>query len=206
MDNSIVKFTPYEINLCLFDEERTNYFSRVLRKTVKSGSVVVDAGSGTGILGLLAAKYGASKVYCIELSKRFCKVIEQNAKNNGLLEKLIIINADAATIKLPEKVDLIVSEIISGGFFFEPQIQIINNLRNFLKEGGLIIPERIDNYTELIDAQEELYGLKFNYDSRYVELNDKILSDKAWQFLPIFISMFLQKFWLKLNSKDYQTE
>lgn len=179
VSNANVKFTPYEINLCLFDEERTEYFAKAIKRVVKHEDVVVDAGSGTGVMGLLAAKFGASKVYCIEISKRFCNIIKKNAKSNGLESKIIVLNSDASTIVLPEQVDLIIAEIISGGFFFEPQIQIVNNLKKFLRVNGKIIPERIDNYVELVDAQEELYGLKFINDSRYIELNDKVLTDKS---------------------------
>lgn len=179
LSDSMVKFTLYDVNLCLFDEERTEYFSKALKKVVRPGSIVVDAGSGTGVMGLLAAKYGAAKVYCIELSERFCNIIKENAKINGLLNKIVVINADASIIILPEKVDLIVAEIISGGFFFEPQIQVMNNLRKFLKKDGGVIPEQIDNYIELIDAQEELYGLKFVHDSRFIELDDTVLTDKS---------------------------
>lgn len=171
--------TPYDVNESLFDHERTLHFEQAIRETVTEGCVVVDAGSGTGVLGLLAAKHGASKVYCVEAQERFCNVIRKNATANHLADKIEVICADAITYDLPEKVDLIIAEVISGGFFFEPQIQIVNNLRRFLTPGGKIIPHKITTYAELVNAQEEIYGLKFSYDSRCVSLNDVPLSDKA---------------------------
>jgi hypothetical protein len=60
-----------------------------------------------------------------------------------------------------------VSEVISAGFFYEPQLQIVNNLRKSLKPKGHIIPLSMENTVELIDAQSMLYGLRFDYDSRY---------------------------------------
>ena len=99
----MVQFTPYEIQLCLYDKERTKYFSAALKKLVRPGSIVVDAGSGTGIMGLLAAKYGASRVYCIEIDERFCKVIKENARRNNLSGKIVVINGDATKVKVAGK-------------------------------------------------------------------------------------------------------
>lgn len=180
--DQLMRSTPYDVNESLFDTVRTNYFDRAIKEAVRAGDVVVDAGSGTGVLGMLAAKYGASRVYCIEAQERFCEVIQQNAINNGLQDRIVVINADVTTCHLPEKVDLIVGEIISGGFFFEPQIQAVNNLRMYLKDGGTVLPCKMNTYVELMNAEEELYGLKFNYDSRcvaHIAEQDESLTSRA---------------------------
>jgi protein arginine N-methyltransferase 1 len=165
-------FTTYDIQACLYDAQRAEYLRAAIHQAVRPGDVVVDAGSGTGLLGMFAAQAGAARVYCLELNPEFIAVIEQNARRNGLADRVIAINADATTADLPEKVDVLVSEVISAGFFFEPQLQIVQNLLRFLKPGGRVVPMRMRNYVELLDAQEELYGLKFTYDSRFTELDD----------------------------------
>lgn len=88
-------FTPYDIRDCLYDEVRTKRFEEAIKRTVKRGDIVADAGSGTGILALLALKHGAKKVYAIELSKRHIEVIRQNATLNNFQDKIIIIKGDA---------------------------------------------------------------------------------------------------------------
>jgi predicted RNA methylase len=163
-------FTDYDIQTLQFDERRVTMFMRAIEETVKDGDVVVDAGSGTGVLGLLAAKQGAAKVYCLELNSGFIPVIEENARRNGLADRIEAVAADATTFELPEQVDVIICEVISAGFFYEPQLQILANLRRYLKPGGVIVPSAVENKIELIDAQEEVYGLTFNYDSRFIEL------------------------------------
>ncbi|MEH1126047.1 methyltransferase domain-containing protein [Micromonospora sp. CPCC 206061] len=165
-------FTTYDIQACLYDAHRVEYLRTAIHQAVRPGDVVVDAGSGTGLLGMLAAQAGAARVYCLELNPEFIPVIEQNARRNGLSDRVIALNANATTTDLPEGVDVLISEVISAGFFFEPQLQIVRNLLRFLKPGGRVVPMQMKNYVELLHAQEELYGLKFTYDSRFTELDD----------------------------------
>lgn len=172
-------FTSYDIHACLFDERRVDYLHNAIFHKVHPGDVVVDAGSGTGVLGMLAVQAGARKVYCVELNEEHIEVIEQNARRNGFSDSIVAIHGDSTEIDLPEPVDVIVSEVISCGFFYEPQLQIIANLKRFLKPGGSIIPGTMDNFVELIDAQEVLYNLRFNFDSRWKELDDRILTTRA---------------------------
>jgi predicted RNA methylase len=163
-------FNDYDIQTLQYDERRVAMFMRAIEETVKDGDVVVDAGSGTGVLGLLAAKQGAAKVFCLELNSGFIPVIEENAARNGVDKQIVALHADATTFALPEPVDVIICEVISAGFFYEPQLQILANLRKYLKPGGRIVPFAVENKIELLDAQEEIYGLRFNYDSRFIEL------------------------------------
>lgn len=197
-DNSLEKiFTANDTQACLYDQQRVNYLRQAIFEVVRPGDVVVDAGSGTGVLGLIAVQAGASKVYCIEPNAEYVDVIKHNAQNNGMSDKVVAIQGDATNIGLPEAVDVIICEVISGGFFYEPQLQIMHNMRRFLKPGGRAIPALMDNFIELIDAQDELYGLRFNFDTRYRALNDISLTTKA----KYFTADFLQDTPFSINAK-----
>lgn len=50
----------------LYDRIRTKAYEKAVTNIVKNGDVVLDVGSGTGIMAMFAAKAGESKVYAVE--------------------------------------------------------------------------------------------------------------------------------------------
>ena len=175
-----VQFTPYEISMCLYDVDRTRLWRQAIEDTVRTGDVVVDAGSGTGILGVFAALDGASRVYCVELHPRFCKLIEHLAARNGVADRVHVIPGDATRVELPEQVDVVICELLCTGQFFEPEVQVLNHLRRFMKPDVRVVPQRIESFVQLLDAQEELFGVRIDCDSRSTMLvNDEPISTRA---------------------------
>ncbi len=161
-----VAFTPYEISMCLYDVQRTRLWKQAIEDLVRTGDVVADAGSGTGILGVFAALDGAARVHAIELHPRFVRLISHLAERNGVDDRVHVIEGDASRIDLPEPIDVLICELLCTGQFFEPQVQVVNNLRRFLEPGGRVIPSRVESFVQLLDAQEELYGVRIDTDSR----------------------------------------
>jgi len=167
-----VQFTPYEISFCLYDIHRTSQWKQAIEDVVKEGDVVVDAGAGTGILGIFAALDDAKHIYSIELHERFCRLISNLAKRNGVENKLTVIKGDATKAEIPEKIDVLICELLSTGQFFEPEIQVVNHLRKYFNEGARIIPQKVESFIQLLDADEIIYGVKIDTDSRSLLLPD----------------------------------
>jgi len=136
----MVEFTPYEINLCLYDKERTKRFQKAIKTIVKADSVVIDAGAGTGILALFAAKAGAKKVYALEINKRFVQVAKENVRRNGFEKIIKVIHCDAKKFRPPEKVDVVICELLATGLFFEPENKVFCNI-------DFLCKNLIDNYS-----------------------------------------------------------
>ena len=172
-----VQFTPYEISMCLYDIQRTRLWKQAIEDVVRPGDIVADAGSGSGILSMFASRDGAGRVYAIELHPRFVEIIGHLAAKNGVSDRVQVICGDASKVDLPEKIDVLICELLCTGQFFEPEVQVINNLRRFLKPGARIVPHRIESFVQLLDAQEELYGVRIDTDSRSTLLaNDEPVS------------------------------
>jgi predicted RNA methylase len=167
-----VQFTPYEISMCLYDIQRTRQWKEAIEDTVKDGDVVADAGAGTGILSVFAALDCASRIHAIEIHPRFCKLISNLAKKNGVEKKVNVIHGDATKVELPEKIDVLICELLCTGQFFEPEVQVINHLRPFLTRETSIIPRKIESFVQLLDAHEVLYGVRIDSDSRSTLLAD----------------------------------
>ena len=136
------------------DKVRTTAYRKAIFKTVKKGDVVLDVGTGTGLLAFYCIQAGASHVYAIEKTD-IMKVARENARKNGCLDKIHFINEDSRTAKLPEKVDVIVSEVI-GHFALEENMldSIIDAKERFLKKGGSLIPLSVDLFFVPIEAHE----------------------------------------------------
>ena len=65
--------------------------------------VVLDVGTGTGILAMFAAKAGARKVYAVD-SSPIAHLAAQLVKDNGLDDTITVINRKVEDLELPEQV------------------------------------------------------------------------------------------------------
>src|SRR4051812_25102813 len=85
----------------LLDVTRVHAFARAITATVKPGDVVVDVGSGSGVLAVLAAQAGARRVYAIERGP-MGGLVREAAKENGVSEIVTVIHDDARDATLEE--------------------------------------------------------------------------------------------------------
>ena len=106
-----------EHRLYLRDRNRVAAYERALREVVRPGDVVCDLASGTGILGLLAHRAGASRVYAVE-ETGIAGLARDLARANGVSDAITSLRGHSRSITLPERADVIVCDQI-GGFGLE---------------------------------------------------------------------------------------
>jgi protein arginine N-methyltransferase 1 len=124
------------------DDVRMGAFMRALRETVKPGAVVIDIGTGTGIFALLACRLGARRVYALEPDDAI-QVAREIAAANGYADRIEFIQAMSTQVTLPERADVIISDL--GGVlpWFQQHIpSIADARRRLLVPGGALIPQR----------------------------------------------------------------
>lgn len=144
----------------LGDRPRLEAYDRALEQAVRPGDVVVDVGAGTLILSLLALRHGAGHVYAIEADPHAVAVAERIADDNGLVGKVTIIQGDARAVSLPEKADLVVSEMMGNLGPEEEMAEILRIVaRRNLRAGGRVIPERMTTYLAAVQMDEEGWGV-----------------------------------------------
>lgn len=146
---------------CLIDEERSLAFQKAINNTVKAGDVVVDMGTGSGILAMFAAKAGASKVYAVENDKHNILTLNNTFKVNGLDKILKIIEGDVTKVKLPEKVDVIIGEMIATALIEELQIPAMNNMLKYAKNDCKVLLNKYESYISLVNSPSSYYDLEF---------------------------------------------
>lgn len=126
----------------LADYVRTGTYQRAIINNGNdfTGKVVLDVGTGTGVLAFFAAQAGAARVYAVDASDA-AHVAQTLVQANGFTTKIKVIKGKLEEIELPEKVDIIVSEPIGFLLVHERMLETYIDARDkFLKPGGLMMP------------------------------------------------------------------
>lgn len=159
-------------NDMIYDEHRVNAYRRAIEHTVKEGDVVVDVGTGTGILAFLALRAGAARVHAIDRSP-VINWARRLAEANGLAERITFHQSDSRDADIGERADVIVSELIGHMAFEEGVVESISDaMGRFLKPGGTLIPRAVtlyaapvcerDVYQSCIDSWKPAYGIDYS--------------------------------------------
>jgi predicted RNA methylase len=152
------------VGQCLVDEKRTTAFQKVINKIITKDSVVLDMGTGSGIMALSAAATGARKVYAVEFDPFVAEIPKRLIKLNNLEDKISVLINDARKIDFPEKIkfDVVISEMLTTGIVDEFQVQAINNLhdKKLVDSSTIFLPQRHDTFISLVNANFTMFGLK----------------------------------------------
>lgn len=127
----------------LADQARLAAFRQAIEEVVRPGDVVLDLGAGTGILGLLACRAGASRVYSIEEGK-VIELARKLCQTNGFQDRVTFIKGFSTWVNLPEKVDVVLADQIGFGSEFGLMEYYSDARERFLKPEGFMIPSRVD--------------------------------------------------------------
>jgi 2-polyprenyl-3-methyl-5-hydroxy-6-metoxy-1,4-benzoquinol methylase len=126
----------------LTDSVRTGIYRDAILKNKNDfkGKVVLDVGTGSGILAFFAVQAGAKKVYAVEASD-VAEAAKALVEANNLSDKIIVIKGKVEEISIPEKVDVIISEPMGFMLVHERMLESFVAARDrFLSPKGLMMP------------------------------------------------------------------
>ncbi|BDR65005.1 ribosomal protein L11 methyltransferase [Clostridium tetani] len=130
--------------------ETTRMCIESLEKYVKEEDVVFDIGTGSGILGIAAAKLNAKKVIGVDLDE---VAVDSAKKNVGFnqLDNIEILHGDLMEV-VKGKCNIIVANIIADII-----ILLSKDVKKFLENGGYFISSGIikDRKEEVVDSLKE---------------------------------------------------
>ena len=93
---------------------------------------VLDVGTGTGILGIAAAKLGAKSVMCVDIDPRAVEIAHQNVAVNRVGDRVVIVNSDVVKIKGT-------FELIAANLTADALVKIKSHLVKMMEPGGYLI-------------------------------------------------------------------
>ena len=140
----------------LEDQNRMTAYSDAVRLNPDSfkGKVVLDVGTGSGVLAMWAAQAGAKKVYAVEATHMAVQARKIVAAN-GLSDVVEVIQGSMEEVELPEKVDVIISEWMGYFLLRESMFDSVLCARDkWMKPGGAMFPSHAKMYLSAIKSNK----------------------------------------------------
>jgi len=136
------------------DDARLRAYSDALRLVVRSGSVVLDVGTGTGVFALLACGLGARRVYALEPND-VIDIARDMARVNGMADKIVFVRNKSTEVTLPERADVMISDLRGLLPFFDGNIPAVVDARTRLvAEDGRILAKHDVLWASIVEVPD----------------------------------------------------
>jgi len=137
--------SPANQFLLLHNDLRTKSFQQALADRTSTGDLILELGTGSGILAMLAAQTESHQVVTCEAQPLMAKVAESIIKDNGLAEKISVVPKHAAKLKigidLPRRANILISDMFTGALLEAGGLKLIRRARKQLTcPKGFVIP------------------------------------------------------------------
>ncbi|MEO8561876.1 MAG: 50S ribosomal protein L11 methyltransferase [bacterium] len=152
------------------DPVRGRAYLEAMRETVRPGCVVADIGAGPGALGVYAAMLGARRVFLVE-PHAVVAAARALARDNGVEDRVEVIEGISTEITLPERADVIVCDLRGVLPLYEDHLRSAADMRTrLLAPGGICIPARDDLFLGVVEDE----ALHTSTAGMWSELSDVI--------------------------------
>lgn len=128
---------------------RNSFFRNALQKTAKD-KIVLDVGTGTGLLAAYALEAGAKFVYAIESDPAAAIMANYQLSNCFSKSRFKVCTGDfwddeaIAAYDLPDNIDILVTETVQGHKFLEQGMQKTwYHAKQYMTDDAIYIPDRL---------------------------------------------------------------
>ncbi|MHA1960520.1 MAG: 50S ribosomal protein L11 methyltransferase [Candidatus Thorarchaeota archaeon] len=144
----------------LSQKQRIAKFDRAIKSVVTPDSYVVDLGTGSGVLALLAARAGAKHVSAVDINLECIDYAKRAAASNGLADRIDFAVAHYADYIPEEQADVVICEMLSSVMLVEQQVHACAHAVNhILKSDGVILPASATLY--VVPVESEVLSTRF---------------------------------------------
>ncbi|MFV3075718.1 tetratricopeptide repeat protein [Niveispirillum fermenti] len=128
------------------DAPRNDAYEAAIKAQVRPGDLVLEIGTGSGLLAMMAARAGATVVTC-EAVPWIAETARAVIAANGLSDRVTVVNTLSTALQvgdvLPRRADILLSEIVASDFLSERIIPAVADARaRLLRPDARILPER----------------------------------------------------------------
>ena len=127
------------VYLPMINDGGRNRFYKAALEAKAPGKTVVDIGSGTGFLTILACHAGAKHVIAVEQDPERAQLTQENVNLCGFQDRVTVVNANWMDVNITG--DIYVSETICTNLWNEKILEISEHA---IRNGGEFIPGRFD--------------------------------------------------------------
>ncbi|KAG2782695.1 hypothetical protein PC129_g15436 [Phytophthora cactorum] len=187
----------------LRDKDRNDCYERGIKRAITKfkaergrAPLVLDIGTGTGLLSMFAATQGAEHVYACEMFVPMAEIAEEvtaaNHPDNITVFKLRSTDLNVTpdkeqdkdpktTYHLPRRADMLVSELFDSVLLGEAVLPTIRHaMQHLLTPDAVIVPERATVFAQVIESEPIFHFNSFEVQESTT--GPKLArSDTAWQ-------------------------
>uniref|UniRef100_UPI00358E46C4 protein arginine N-methyltransferase 7 isoform X1 n=2 Tax=Myxine glutinosa TaxID=7769 RepID=UPI00358E46C4 len=149
----------------LHDDDRNKKYYLGIQAAIKrmkekgKKPIVLDIGTGTGLLSMMAVEAGAVFCYAIEVFKPMAEAAMKIVGKNGMMDKIKVINKHSTAVKvgpgadMEEKANVLITELFDSELIGEGALPSYEHAHKFLMEADCeAVPYRAIVYAQLVES------------------------------------------------------
>ncbi|NWW90972.1 ANM7 methyltransferase, partial [Rhynochetos jubatus] len=150
----------------LHDKDRNVKYYQGIRAAVSrvkergEKAIVLDVGTGTGLLSMMAASAGADFCYAVEVFKPMANAAVKIVEKNGFRDKIKVINKHSTEVTVgPDgdmqcRANILVTELFDTELIGEGALPTYEHAHKYLvQEGCEAVPHRATVYVQLVESK-----------------------------------------------------
>jgi tetratricopeptide (TPR) repeat protein len=139
--------------------DRNNAYFLGLQSAMTPGQSVLEIGTGSGLLSMMAARLGAGSVVTCEAVSLIADTARKIIEQNGYQDRIKVLSKASFEVEpgkdLPEKADMLVHEIFSSELLAEHVLPAIEDAKHrLLKPGARILPASASIMIALVGGED----------------------------------------------------
>lgn len=132
----------------LKDQRRNDAYQAAIERAVRPGDHVLEVGSGSGLLAMMAARAGADHVVTCEMNRAVADTARRIVAANGWADRVKVVAKHSGAVgpeDLPRPADLFVSELIDDRMIGDGILEVVEDVTaRLLRPGARVIPEALE--------------------------------------------------------------